>query len=48
VRSITVPEDASLNERERTWYELTEKLMNDMNTQLEETLRQVFFRYLEI
>ncbi len=48
MRSITVPEDASLREREGTWYALTQKLMDDMNTQLEETLRQVFFRYLEI
>jgi hypothetical protein len=45
-RSITVPEDATLHERETTWYQLTEKLMNDMSTQLEDTLNRVFFRYL--
>lgn len=45
-RSITVPENATLHERETTWYQLTEKLMNDMNAQLEDTLNRVFFRYL--
>jgi hypothetical protein len=45
-RSITVTENATLHEREEVWYELTQKLMNDMNTQLEDTLKRVFFRYL--
>lgn len=45
-RSITVPENATLHERETTWYQLTEKLMNDMNVQLEDTLKRIFFRYL--
>lgn len=48
VRSVTVAEDASINDREGTWYTLTKKLMDDMGAQLEETLRQAFFRYLEI
>jgi hypothetical protein len=46
VRSITVAEDATLHERETTWYGLTQKLMNDMNVQLEDTLQRVFYRYL--
>ncbi len=45
-RSITVAEDATLHERETTWYELTQKLMNDLNEQLEDTLRRILFRYL--
>jgi hypothetical protein len=45
-RSITVPENATLHEREEVWYLLTQKLMNDMNTQLEDTLQRIFFRYL--
>jgi hypothetical protein len=45
-RSITVAEDATLHEREATWYGLTQKLMNDLNKQLEDTLRRVFFRYM--
>jgi hypothetical protein len=48
VRSVTVAEDASLFEREQVWYELTEKIMQDMNEQLETTLKQVFFRFMEI
>ena len=46
MRSITVAEDATLHEREATWYGLTQKLMNDLNKQLEDTLRRVFFRYM--
>jgi hypothetical protein len=45
-RSITVAEDASLNDREGTWYRLTKTLMDDMNAQLEQVLKRVFFRFL--
>ena len=45
VRSITVAENATMHERETTWYGLTQKLMNDMNVQLEDTLQRVFYRY---
>lgn len=31
-RSTTIPEDASLADRETLWYALTEQLMNDFNT----------------
>lgn len=48
VRSTTVPEDSSLFEREQTWYDLTRKLMDDMNSQLEETLRRAFFRFMDV
>lgn len=47
-RSVTVPEDATVNERERTWHELMQKLMADLDTQLEKTITTVFFRYLII
>ena len=33
-RSQTVPEDATFNEREKIWYELTEKLMADFDSQM--------------
>ena len=46
-RSITVPEDASLIERETTWYGLTKRLMDDLDGQLEKTLRSAFFKYLK-
>lgn len=45
-RSVTVAEDASLNDREATWYRLTKDLMDDMDRQLETVLRRVFFRFL--
>ena len=38
-RSITVPEDASLNDRERTWYSLTEKLARDLDKRMSENIR---------
>lgn len=45
-RSATVPEDASLNEREAVWFALVEKLMRDSDGQLEETLRRYFGRHI--
>lgn len=45
-RSVTLPEDASLNDREGTWYQLTKRLMDDMDRQLEDVLKRVFFRFL--
>ena len=45
-RFVTVPEGISLKERERTWYELTENIMKDLDTQLEETIRTAFFPYI--
>ncbi|NIA71537.1 hypothetical protein HBA54_23375 [Pelagibius litoralis] len=45
-RSITVPEDITLKEREQIWYKLTENAMNDLNTQLEDTIRSAFFPYI--
>ncbi|MBK1695927.1 hypothetical protein [Rhodovibrio salinarum] len=45
-RATTVPEGASVFERERTWYELTEKLMADMDEELEVTLREELGRYV--
>lgn len=45
-RSVTLPEDASMNDREGTWYQLTKALTDDMDRQLETVLRKVFFRFL--
>lgn len=45
-RSVTVPEDITLNEREKVWYKLTEETMNDLNDQLEETIKTAFFPYI--
>jgi hypothetical protein len=45
-RATTVPEGASVFERERVWYEMTEKLMADMDEELETTLRQELGKYV--
>lgn len=45
-RSITVPEDASVSEREQVWFRLTEKTMRDLDAELEKTIHEVFAGYL--
>ncbi len=45
-RSITVPEGISLTEREAVWADLTKKLVNDLNAQMEVGLRQHMPQYL--
>ncbi len=40
-RSITVPEDATLHEREAAWFRLTESLLRDFDAEMERRLRQV-------
>ena len=44
-RTMTVPEDLTLNEREKAWYSLTEKLMADMDKRLSEGIEDSFQRY---
>ncbi|OFX11366.1 MAG: hypothetical protein A2516_08085 [Alphaproteobacteria bacterium RIFOXYD12_FULL_60_8] len=39
----TVPENVSLADREKLWFQLTERMMNELNTQLEESIN-VYFR----
>ena len=45
-RATTVPEGASVFDRQRTWYDMTEKLMADMDEELETTLREELGRYV--
>jgi hypothetical protein len=45
-RSITLPENITLKEREKVWYKLTEDTMNDLNDQLEQTIKTAFFPYI--
>jgi hypothetical protein len=45
-RSQTVAENATLNERERVWYALTEALMNDLNAELERNIDLHLQRFL--
>lgn len=45
-RSRSVPENVSLNDRERMWFEMTEEMMSDLNTALEARIREAFANYL--
>lgn len=45
-RSVTVPEDASLREREGIWFKLGEAVMNDLGGELEKSLRQHMGPYI--
>jgi hypothetical protein len=39
IRSRTVPEGISLNDREKMWFSLTEALMRNFNTEMENNIR---------
>ena len=39
-RSITMPEDATLHERDQVWFKLSEMVMNDLYAELEKLLYQ--------
>lgn len=45
-RSITIPEDSKLSEREKIWFKLVEDAMKELDAQLEKTIKSVFFQYL--
>ncbi len=45
-RSRTVPEDITLNDREKVFFELTEALMNDIDAQLSSQINQHLVKYL--
>jgi hypothetical protein len=45
--SRTVPEDATLVERERVWFKMTEAIMKEMNKALEERIRRHMGAYLK-
>jgi len=45
-RSRSVPEDISLNERERLWFQMTEDLMKELDAQLEQTIKTTFFPFV--
>ena len=44
--SATIREDISLNERQRAWFELMDRLINDFNHQMEASLNQHLGRWL--
>ncbi len=45
-RSITTREDISLNDREKLWFEMTEKTMGDFNTEMESNIRQYLAKWV--
>jgi transcriptional antiterminator Rof (Rho-off) len=45
-RSITVPENLSLREREEVWYQLTEDILADLNRELEKVINSTYAPYL--
>ena len=45
-RSQTVPEDASLADREKVWFSMTEKLVKAVDAEMEKRIRQNLQRYI--
>lgn len=45
-RSRTLPEGASLNERDQAYFDLTAALLNDFNASMEQSIRQYLGDYL--
>ena len=46
-RSVTVREDSSINQREQAWFNLTEKLVKEINVELEENIFKYLSRWLD-
>jgi len=44
--SRTVPENLTLNERERTWHAMTRNLLDEMDRRLEKTIKEALYAYL--
>lgn len=45
-RSVTVSEDSSINQRKQVWFNLTEKLIGDINAELENNISIYLSRWL--
>jgi hypothetical protein len=45
-RSITIREDSSINQREQAWFNLTEKLVIDINAELEKNILKYLSEWL--
>ncbi len=45
-RSLTTPEDLTLNEREQRWYRMTEDMLRDLDAELDHTIKQHLFRFI--
>ena len=45
-RARTVPEDITLNERDQVWFELTEAVMRELDTEITATITRYLAKYL--
>lgn len=45
-RSRTVPENLTLNQRDKVWFEMSEALINDLNSELEKAINQFLQPFL--
>ena len=41
-----MPEDLTLAEREQVWHEMTRKMLDELDAQLDKTIKEAFFAYL--
>ncbi len=46
-RSRTLPEGASLNDRDKIYFDLTSAIMNDFNASMEQALRKYLVAYIK-
>ncbi len=44
--SRTVPENLTLGERERVWHEMTRAMMDELDAQLDKTIKEAFYAFL--
>ena len=45
--TLTVREDATVNEREQAWFNLTETLMKDFNREMESNIRKHLVNWIK-
>ncbi len=45
-RSMTAPENITLNDRDQLWFELTEAVMRDLDREMEATIRKYLAKYV--
>ncbi len=45
-RSMTAPENITLNDRDQLWFELTEAVMRDLDREMEATIREYLAKYV--
>jgi hypothetical protein len=46
VRTRSIAEDATINDREQLWYDMTKDLMTELDRQLDKTIKSVLSPYV--